>query len=120
TDRVVARPRSSRLRLFQSQHSREQRRRLFDLPRAHRSDADHLQGVNSADGVVSGLSPKSREVCARERQDLRYAMLCREKDRKGNHGRKGVGDEESHTTTESVNELLDMPSVDFSSPLNWK
>ena len=57
-------PRPAGFRLFQSQHPRQQGRRLRDLSRPRGSNAaDGAEGV-AADGVVSRLPPRSGEVRA--------------------------------------------------------
>ena len=66
-DPVDPRPRSARFRLFQSQHPRQQGRRLRDLPRARGPDAADLAGELAADGVVPGLPPPSGEIRAAAR-----------------------------------------------------
>ena len=57
---------ASRLRLFQSQHSRHQGSRLQHLPWPGRPDAVHVSAGVAADGVVPGLPSRSRqESCGR-------------------------------------------------------
>ncbi len=65
-DRVGTRTRSSRLRLLQSQHSREKRRRLFDVSRPRRRHADRLPGSDRCrwSGVWSVIASR-KDLCVR-------------------------------------------------------
>src|SRR5215813_6036398 len=61
-------------RVFQSQHSREQRRRLHHLPRVHRSDAPGFPGEYAAYAVVLGLPQKSGAEPAADGQSFCHGL----------------------------------------------
>ncbi len=59
-----ARQRRSRFRLFQSQHSRGQGRRLHHLPRSRRGNEHHLARRDPLHALVPGLPHRSGEISA--------------------------------------------------------
>src|SRR5690348_9355273 len=66
--------RSSRFRLFQSQHSYQQRRRLQYLPWPSGPDAADVQLCIAADGMVSRLPSRAAEVFASARPGVQHAL----------------------------------------------
>ncbi len=71
---VDARPRPSRLRVLQPQHSREAGRRLRHLPRTGRQDAPDVSAVDADDAVVPRLPSEPGEVRAAARPGLQHGL----------------------------------------------
>ena len=60
--------------LFQSQHSRPQRHRMSNMSRAGRSNAPDVESEHPQYGMVSGMSPGTREICASPRRSFQYGL----------------------------------------------
>ena len=71
---VDTRPRLAGLRLLQSQHPREEGRRLRDLSRSRRRDAADGSGAVAPDGMVSRLSPCAGEIRSATERDHDHGL----------------------------------------------
>src|SRR6266852_5281624 len=96
------------LRLFQSQHPREQGRRLRHVPRASEPDAAGLSSFLAADGVVPRLPPQPGAIPEAARASVQHGLeaACGP-DRAGAAAKKGI----QHSQRRRANELLDVPPL---------
>src|SRR5713101_2916475 len=103
-----ARAPAGRLRLFQPQHSRQQRRGLFFLSWADQPDAAGLPGFEFANAMVPGLPSQSTGGLAAPRSGLQHGL---ESPGKPGGNRQAVGGGVQHSKRGAVAELLDMSSL---------
>src|ERR1700758_108435 len=96
------------LRVFQSKHSYQQGRRLFDMPWTRRRDAADVPGQFAADGVVLGLSPQHGKGFAAAGQGLRHGVAAA-----GESGRawQTVPCGAQYSEHDRADQLLDVPSL---------
>src|SRR5260370_24151996 len=105
---VGARPSAGRLRLFQPQHSRQQRCGLRFLPRTDQSDAAGFSGLEFADAVVPGLPSQSAGGFAAARSSLQHGL---ESPGQPGGNRQAVGGGVQHSKLGAAAELLYMSSL---------
>src|SRR5690348_3156209 len=96
------------LRLFQSQHSREQRRWLLFLSRAGQPNAFGLSGRFSPNALVPGLSPQPGSRFAATRSSFQHGL---EGSVESGGNRQTLGGGVSDSERWAAPELLDMSSL---------
>src|SRR6266853_718510 len=93
------------LRLFQSQHSREEGRWVRNLPRTRRRDALDVSESLSADAVVSRLPPQSGTIPSPPGPDNEDGIrTVRAASGTGRTARQGIPRSE-------IGDLLDLPQI---------
>src|SRR6266436_4793195 len=99
---------SGGFRLFQSQHSRQQRRGLLDVPWTGQPDAARLSSEHVAYAMVPGLPSGPRAGAASERSSFQYGLEgSRQSGRIGRQVEGGVQDSDYGR----AGQLLDLSPV---------